>query len=126
MASRFNSARNLAQRLITKNGRPVSLQRKSGVPADPNVPWGPDAAPTTVSNIPGVFFDYTREDRQNSLIQAGDKRCLVAKLDLETFIPQVNDLIVEEDGSTWNIVNILTVEPGLKTDAIMYELQLRA
>jgi len=119
----FVSKQALAQRLITKFGRNVTFIVTSTTPLVVAEPWGPNTADSNLTNIPAVFIDYDSKEREGELIQMGDKKCLIAHLDLG-IRPQTKDKIL--DGTdTWNIVSINTLEPGERTETIMYELQVR-
>lgn len=124
MATRFGSAQLLAQKLILKNGRTITFTRKGTTPINAAEPWLGNTGDTTVPNVPAVFVDYSLRERQNSLIQDGDKRALVAALDLSSFTPTTKDKILD-NGKTYEIVSIQTTAPGNTDETIMYELQLR-
>lgn len=136
MATRFASARALAKKLITKNGRLVTYQITSDFPQNPNEPWGPNTANVDIANVPAVFLEFKKEDLNfrnafgiggtDTLIQLGDKKCLIAKLDLPNTTPQTKDKILDADGTEWNIITVKELQPGLITDSVMFTLQLRS
>lgn len=136
MATRFGSFQTLAQRLITKNARLVTFIVTSETPAVPGEPWGPNAAGTNIANVPAVFLEYKKQDLNfrnpfgvggsDTLVQLGDKRCLIAKLDLPTTQPQTKDKILDQDGTEWKIITVNTLQPGNLAETIMFELQVRS
>jgi hypothetical protein len=136
MATRFGSFQTLAQRLITKNARLVTFRVVSETPLVPAEPFGPNTADTNIANVPAVFLDYTSKDLNfrnqfgiggsDTLVQMGDKKCLIAKLDLPNTQPETKDKIIDADGTEWKIITVSTLQPGNLTETIMFTLQLRS
>lgn len=136
MATRFGSFQLLAQKLITKNAREVTFRVVSTTPLVGGEPWGPNTADVNIAGVPAVFLDYKSKDLNfrntfgiggsDTLIQMGDKRCLIAKLDLPNVQPQTKDKIFDADGSEWKIITVSTLQPGNITETIMFELQVRS
>jgi len=126
MATRFGSFQTLAQRLITKNARLVTFKVVSETPLVPAEPWGPNTADTNIANVPAVFIDYKNQEIDGTLVMLGDKKCLIAKLDLPTTQPQTKDKILDQDGTEWKIVQVKTLQPGNLAETIMFTLQLRS
>lgn len=125
MATRFGKFQTLAQRLITKNARLVTIQVASTTPGTPAEPWLPNAAATTIVNVPAVFLEYKNQEIDGTLVMLGDKRCLVAKLDVPNSTLKTKDVVL--DGTNeWKIQRIKTLQPGNVAETIMYELQVRA
>lgn len=126
MATRFGKFQTLAQRLIKKNGRSVTFRSKSTTPSDPLEPWLGFGADTDTTGVPAVFVDYKSNEIDGSIVQTGDKVCLIAALDLgATIRPKTKDIIV--DGTTnWNVVNVETVQPGNVAETILHKLQVRS
>lgn len=120
----YTGFKNLAQRLITKWGRNVSLSVSSETPVSPTEPYEANAAPTIVSGIPAFFSDYNLKDVDGTKVQRGDKQCLIAKLDLPNNEPTTKDTIV--DGSTnWQIISVGILQPGPVVDTVFYRIQVR-
>lgn len=116
----------VADRLITKNGRPVTLQLLSRTPEDAAKPWrGPDPDPeegiAASEDVIGVFTDYKESEIDGVDVRRGDKRLLVAAkasaLNLETF-----DIALDA-GTVWRLFNIELLEPG--TTRILYTMTAR-
>jgi hypothetical protein len=136
MATRFGKFQTLAQKLITKNGRLVTVQVSSDFPQNPNEPWGPNTANVDIASVPAVFLEYKKSDLNfrnsfgiggaDTLIQMGDKRCLISKLDLPNTQPGTKDRILESDGTEWKIITVNVLQPGNLDETIMFELQVRS
>ena len=136
MATRFGKFQTLAQKLITKNGRLVTFKVISETPLVPAEPWGPNAPDTNIKNVPAVFLEYKKSDLNfrntfgiggsDTLIQMGDKKCLISKLDLPNTNPETKDKLLESDGTEWKIITVNTLQPGNLTETIMFELQVRS
>ena len=136
MATRFGKFQTLAQKLITKNGRLVTVKIISNFPQNPNEPWGPNTDDVDIANVPAVFLEYKKSDLNfrnsfgiggaDTLIQMGDKKCLIAKLDLPNTQPGTKDKILESDGTEWKIITVNILQPGNLTETIMFELQVRS
>ena len=125
MATRFGKFQSLAQRLITKNGRLVTYRKKGTTPINPSEPWLGNEGDTDTTNVPAVFIDYSNQERVDSIVQDGDKKCLIAALDLGNIKPSTQDKLI--DGTTtWEIVNIKTLQPGNVAETVMFEIQARA
>lgn len=115
---------NLAQRLITKWGRTVSLQVESVTPISPTEPFEGNTAATVIAGIPAFFSNYKLADVDGTKVQRGDKSCLIAKKDLPSNQPTTKDTIL--DGSTtWQIIEVNTVQPGPTADTVLFKLQVR-
>lgn len=111
----------LAERLIAKNGRVVTLCRAARQPLNPEKPWlGTDCANDS-TQVRAVILDYTEEDIDGSRIKRGDRRALVAALPTSLDFRQW-DLLV--DGETeFRIIAAEITQPG--TVLILWEFQLR-
>jgi hypothetical protein len=77
---------------------------------------------TTDIGIKGVLENVNLRE-VNDLIQATDKRLIVAAFDLNGTVPKTSDEVVIS-GATYQIINIATIEQD--NTAITYELILRA
>ena len=126
----YVSLRNLAERLIEKNGRTLTLVRlDQGNPADPAKPWreSTDADEITFPVL-GVFIEFEKEDFDGTLVRRGDKRVLVADqsvVDASTASNlKIEDYDFIQDVSVrWKIMNVEAIEPG--DLRIYYDLHVR-
>ena len=126
MATRFGKFQTLAQRLIAKNGREITYRQRSETNIDDTQPWlGKATNNSDTKKVPAVFVEFTSKEKEESLIQMGDKKCLIAATALPNITPKTKDILV--DGSTqWHIVNVMTLQPGNTAETIMYTLQVRS
>ena len=131
MALDYANFRNLADRLIGENGRPLTIVREDqGNPADPTKPWRGSTGASTVSTVvTGVFVEFEKEDFEGTLVRRGDKRVLIAAQDVEDETTGTQNVKVEDydfilDGAVrWKIVTADLIEPGPLR--IMYDVQVR-
>jgi hypothetical protein len=127
----YVSLRALAERLIEKNGRTLTLIREDqNNPADPAVPWGPNLDTEDVSlTLLGVFIEFEKEDFDGSLVRRGDKRVLAAASSVEDAATgSVNIKIedydyLEDNGVRWKILTVDAIEPGPLR--VYYDIQVR-
>jgi hypothetical protein len=114
----------LAQRLIDKNGREITVQHfPTGDLADADKPWRPDASDATEQGAKAVFLDYSIKEIDGTNVLMGDQKMYASPLALGEFSPAVGDLVV--DGSvTYTIKNVKPLQPG--DTMVLYEAQLRA
>ncbi len=119
----FDRAVALAQQLIEKKGRTVTFEKRSTTLQDPTKPWlGSNQMPTQTA-LKAVFLNFELKEVDNTLVQRGDQKCLMAAESISGILPNTQDRIV--DGSiNWEIVNVNTLKPG--EQEILYELQVRA
>ena len=130
MALDYTNFRAVAERLITENGRALTLVRKDqGNPADPLKPWRASTGAADVSfAITGVFVDFEQEDFDGTLVRRGDKRVLAAASEVETAAAPDFDEVEDFDyvldaGDRWDVVKVDVVQPG--TARILYDIQVR-
>lgn len=113
----------VAHELLLEFGKTVVLRRVTPGVYDPAT----GAASVTTADQPaiGALFDYDPRDSgkgftPETLIQAGDKQCLLSPSGVTA--PEPGDFIV--DGSdTWTVLNVKSVNPA--GTPVLYELQLR-
>ena len=129
MALDYENFRTLAERLIGENGRTLTLIKiDRGNPVDVSEPWrdSTDAAEVLIP-ITGVFIEFETEDIDGTLVRRGDKRVLVAAIDVEQANKAAEDVENFDkilDGLvSWKIQSVEIVEPGSLT--IMYDLHVR-
>lgn len=113
----------LAQRLIAKNGRDVTLYQLSRTPADANKPWE-GAGTGFADSLTGkaVIVEYQEDEIDDDQVKRGDKKLLIAAptaagKDLTKF----NKL--DDAGAIYSIVNVKLLKPG--TTSILYTIQIR-
>lgn len=113
----------VAHDLLLEFGKPVVLRRVMSGTYDPAT--GTSAVTTADQPATGALFDYEPRDSgrgftPETLIQAGDKQCLLSPAGVSA--PQPGDLIV--DGSdTWTVLNVKSVNPA--GTPVLYNLLLR-
>jgi hypothetical protein len=113
------SLRRVASRLMAKFGGNVTLRRVT--PGIYNPDTGAISELLTSIAIKGVLENVTRRE-VNDLIQAGDKKLIVAAADVGSIIPTTDDRVVAS-GRTLQVVEVRTIEQdGLP---ITHELFLR-
>ena len=127
----FVNFRNLAERLIEKNGRTLTLVRSDrGNLVDPAEPWrdSTDAAEITFDVI-GVFIEFEKENIDGEVVKRGDKQVLIAAKSVEDDSGGASDIDIEDydfvlDGAVrWRIMQVELIEPGPLR--IMYDIQVR-
>lgn len=127
--ARYDSARQLAERLIAKDGEVAELKVLTAVAGanawDTGVPTEQVQAVRMVFlNFPSIGNSGNSGERyfENSLIQGGDKKVLLAAKGLD-FPPDLNALVTRADGSIWKIVQFKNLDPN--GQQIIYTLQVR-
>jgi hypothetical protein len=131
MALNYANFRSLADRLISENGRSVTIVRRDQANfTNPAEPWGSSTEADTISTVvTGVFLEYEKEDVDGDLVRRGDKRVFIAASDVEDETTGTQNVKVEDydhvlDGTTrWKIISAKLIEPGPLR--IMYDVQVR-
>lgn len=133
MAIDYAKALATATRLISENGRDITVSRSSDTLADPSRPWGPKESTggPSVSTI-GVFLDLEREDfgavtaglgLVGSNVQAKSQRVLVPA---DPALPEEvgPDWLVTDvaNGQTYEVFNSKPLKPG--PTLIFYTLEV--
>lgn len=122
----YDSALNLALRLIQKKGRAVTLRQFSDAPVpDVNRPWR--VGQPTSTDLPGyaVLLDFGSVGERympGTEIQVGDKLVLMPAKDLAV-TPQLRDVLVFGTEEPWAIVTVQTLEPG--GVPVLHSIQVR-
>jgi hypothetical protein len=130
MAINIANMRATAQRLISENGRAMTLVRlDQGNPTDPTKPWRESTgASEVIFSIIGVFTEFEKEDFDGTLVRRGDKRVLAAASAVEV-AAGFSDNAVEDydmvlDGTVrWKIVDVRVIQPGV--DKVLYDIHVR-
>lgn len=108
-----------ANRLIDRFGQAGTIVRRGAATGDE---WNPTFAADAPHACRVVETDYTAREIDGTLIQASDKKLLVAVSGL-TITPTPDDRITV-GGKTYEIVTVKTLQPG--GTVILYEIQGRA
>lgn len=111
--------RKVASKLMAKFGGTATIRRV--VPGVYNPTTGTVSETTTDTSVRGVLEDVNLRE-VNDLIQAGDKRLLIAAADIANPPTAADEAIIE--GITYQTVQVRTIEQD--NTAITYELILRA
>jgi hypothetical protein len=114
-----NPLRKVASKLMAKFGGTATIRRV--VPGVYNPTTGTVSETTTDTVVRGVLEDVNLRE-VNDLIQAGDKRLLIAAADIAIAPTTADEAIIE--GITYQTVQVRTIEQD--NTAITYELILRA
>ncbi len=114
-----NSLRSVASKLMGKFGGDVTIRIVT--PGAYNTSTGAIVETVSDTAIKGVLEDV-RVREVNDLIQAGDKRLIIAALDLNGTVPDTGDRVVI-GGVTHQIIRVDTIEQD--NTAITHELILR-
>lgn len=120
----FDRQAETARRLIDKYGETSTIRRVT--PGVPTVPGKP--VPPTVVNVSvrAAWLNYNLQTSGEpyvggSLIKTGDKKVLVAALDIVDIT--ASDLIVRADGTVYKIENPKLLDPN--GQKILWALQVR-
>ena len=111
--------RSVASKLMARFGGDVTIRRVTV--GTYNTTTGTAAETTSDTAIKGVLEDV-RLREVNELIQAGDKRLIVAALDLNGAVPTTADRVVVGSRSL-QVIEVRTIEQN--NEPITYELILR-
>ena len=118
----------LADRLITKHGRPMTLAKGGTTPKNALKPWLGHTAPATEDSpgtsitAQGVFvnqadqdnFGLVESDNDGTQLKRGQQQVLVAQdgLSSDVDISQYDILIDSEGDRMWRILESNTLQPG--------------
>lgn len=123
----FTSLRATAERLISENGRDVTLVKRLRTADDVAKPWrGPPVGPDVTIVAKAVFVEFEEEDFDSTLVRRGDKRALISAkvveaLDATTMLEEFDTVL--DNTVEWKVVNVVVIEPG--TSRVLYDVQLR-
>lgn len=112
MAVNYANMRALATKLITENGKPITLIRTTDGVYDPAT----GSTGSTTSNVEGngVLLKYSNKEIDGTTILSSDRKLLYVGTE-----PEVNDRYVTE-----RIVNVDPLDPN-ESGVIFYSCQLR-
>ena len=110
--------RKVASKLMAKFGGVATLRRVTSGVYNPTT--GTAAETTTDTAVRGVLEDVSLRE-VNDLIQAGDKRLLIAAADLANAPTPADRVIIA--GRTLQVIQVRTIEQD--NEPITYELMLR-
>lgn len=130
MAGVHEKFRDLAVRLIAKNGRAVSVRRSLEVPLDVAKPWLGNTASVLDTATVAAFLDNATRDLLLLIPGVADQRTTVAAEDyFNVFIAAKGlktDILVSDtlvDGSkVWEIRHVRLIQPG--TEPVVWILKV--
>lgn len=110
----------LARAQLDRFGQTVTLRTVGSGTYDPESSTVDEASTTNVKRK-AALFNYERglTEREGTLVQAGDKRCLMEA----GIVPTPDQQVVTADGIVYGIVSIQEVNPA--GTPVLYELHLR-
>lgn len=107
-----------ADRLIAKFGQAGAIRRTTAGGGDP---WSPTPGTTTDHACTLVVTEYSVREREGTLIQARDKKVLVATEGLNIEPTEADQIVVQ--GQAMEIIDVAPLAPG--GDVVMYTIQAR-
>ena len=113
---------NVGQRLISQNGRTVTLVLKSRISLDVNKPWRADDGDGLSIDVKAVLIPYDEKDIDGDLVRRGDKQAYISAVGLESYDISLFDELIDNN-VIWKIKNIEILNPGELL--LLYILQLR-
>jgi len=113
------SLRKVASKLMSKFGGTATIRRVT--PGAYNTTTGTVSETTTDTAVRGVLEDVNLRE-VNDLIQATDKRLLIAAADISSAPTTADEVLI--DGITYQVIRVITIEQD--NTPITYELILRA
>ncbi len=117
----------LANRLILKKGRKITLRQLSAVATDPTKPWKGTGAPTaagTLLNVPAVFLPASGSGLGKDIVSEE----LLKKVTQVALIPPLQEgldvmhEIVDTDGTIWKIDWAQVLKPATQTVLYVFGL----
>jgi hypothetical protein len=112
----YSGLKATASRLIDKFGQDATLSKQG---ADTGQPWDPEPGAATTSAIILCDIGYSLVNRNETLVQQGDRRVLISAAGSE---PVVGDEVIVES-VTYTLVESMPLTPG--GTVLMYEAILR-
>lgn len=110
----------VAKTLTKKFGRPAVLRRAGTAIYDP--PTGQAFKSTSDIACEVVFEEFSEGQHDGTLVQAGDRKAIVARMRINVEPKPDADVLIE-GGRTWRIVRLLGFSSGAQEAA--YSLQVR-
>lgn len=119
--SLYTELRSTAGRLLTSYGQSMTLTKRASGAYNPAT--GASTVTETTYTVRGAVFDYSGGAYKLApmLIQAGDRRALVAADGLSVAPEPADRLTIA--GAIWSIVTVTPTDPG--GTAVVYECQVR-
>jgi hypothetical protein len=114
-----NPLRKVASKLMARFGGVATIRRVT--PGIYNPETGTASEVTADTSVRGVLEDVNLRE-VNELVQAGDKRLLIAAADIVAPPTTADEVLIE--GITYQVIQVQTIEQD--NTAITYELILRA
>jgi hypothetical protein len=111
-----------AERLITKNGRSVTVTKLDRVAADPTKPWLSGGTTTDSVSAIAVVIPIAFEEADGTNVKRGDAEAFVSHTENPTKNLESYDTLTTSD-ETWEIMNIVLLNPG--GVRLMYHAHLR-
>lgn len=123
MAINYTKFAALALKLITANGRDLTITLRPRTPADATKPWdGPNVAASTSVIVKGVLGQDMQSDPKGDLVRDGNEVAYIAAAATDPAF--VEDYDVLTDGTqSWKIASVEIVAPG--NTRVLYILKLR-
>lgn len=121
MATLDKAMGKVAKRLVKAFGRPAVLRHVTAAPTY-NPPTGRAHAPTTDITCEVVFEEFGQGQLDGTLVQAGDRKAIVARMRIDVEPTGGADVLIE-GGRTWRIVRVIGYSSGEQEAA--YTLQVR-
>ena len=121
----YDSAIDLADRLITGAGEVSSLIRSQGdVAFDPSMPWKPGPATIETYSVETVYLN-TSILRRDALVKQGESFVIMAAKGMTVTPDPTTDHLLRADGITrYAILSVEPLAPNGQT--IIYEIKVRA
>jgi hypothetical protein len=116
----YASLSNTALRLVTENGRSMTLRNKSEGTYNPNTNTITGSSATDESVI-GVVRDYSKVQIDNQNIKVGDKIVMLAAQGIAGNVDQ--DSIIIDGPDEWYVISVEEIKPG--DTILLYTLQVR-
>lgn len=123
MTAFYDNAIALADRLILKYGRPITVSHViDGTVSNPSQPW--NSTPVDPVNCPtvGVFTAFDRKSIDGLNIKATDWKLIFTSTKL-TFEVSTRDSVIDSLYGGMQIVSVQLIQPG--SQKVLYTLQVR-
>lgn len=113
----YNKMRGLSSRLLSDNGRPITLVHSVSGEYDPAT----GSSPKVLSDVKGVgiFTNYNSYEINNEVAQQGDQKLTFNGANISK-----GDTWEDEKGQVWRVQSVMNVDPDLSGN-IIQKAQLR-
>lgn len=119
---RFTSARNLAARLILKNGEKSTHVRVSKTKSLTQ-PWRHSGVSEERTTVDAAWFEFDTDRIDEDLVRTGDREVLVPATALPVVPDSTTDYMERIDGTRWQVISNRTIQPN--EDLILHTMQVR-